>query len=83
MTKSINFVTTNDIIGNNSDSPIVNKNLEVIGLIFDDNIEMLSNRFVYTDDVPRSVSVHSQAIMESISKIYDADRIVKEILNNK
>ena len=83
MTKGVNFVATNDIIGGNSGSPIVNKDLEVIGLIFDGNIEMLGNRFVYTDDVPRSVSVHSQAIMESISKIYDADRIVKEILNNK
>ena len=80
MTKGVNFVATNDIIGGNSGSPMVNKDLEVIGLIFDGNIEMLGNRFLYKDDVPRSVSVHSQAIMESMAKIYDAHRIVDEIL---
>ena len=79
MTKGVNFVATNDIIGGNSGSPIVNKDLEVIGLIFDGNIEMLGNRFLYKDDVPRSVSVHSQAIIEAMSKIYDAHRIVDEI----
>ena len=79
MKKGVNFVATNDIIGGNSGSPMVNKDLEVIGLIFDGNIEMLGNRFVYTDEVPRSVSVHSEAIMEAIDKIYDAHRIVKEI----
>ncbi|MEE2887101.1 MAG: S46 family peptidase, partial [Planctomycetota bacterium] len=79
MTKGVNFVATNDIIGGNSGSPMVNKDLEVIGLIFDGNIEMLGNRFVYTDEVPRSVSVHSDAIIEAMDKIYDAHRIVKEI----
>ena len=43
------------------------------------NIQMLGNRFLYKDDVPRSVSVHSEAIMEALAKIYDGDRIVKEI----
>ncbi len=79
MAKGVNFVATNDIIGGNSGSPMVNKKLEVIGLIFDGNIEMLGNRFVYKDDIPRSVSVHSEAILEALSKIYDADRIVAEI----
>jgi hypothetical protein len=79
MTKGVNFVATNDIIGGNSGSPIVNKDQEVIGLIFDGNIEMLGNRFLYKDDVPRSVSVHSDAILEACEKIYDAQRIVEEI----
>ncbi|MCA8956700.1 MAG: S46 family peptidase, partial [Planctomycetes bacterium] len=79
MRKGVCFVATNDIIGGNSGSPIVNTDLEVIGLIFDGNIEMLGNRFLYRDDVPRSVSVHSDAILEACSKIYEAQRIVDEI----
>ena len=80
MTKAVDFVSTNDIIGGNSGSPVVSKELEVVGLIFDGNIEMLSNRFVYTDAVPRSVSVHVDAIMEALTKIYDADRVVEELV---
>ncbi len=98
MTKSVNFVSTNDITsckmalktnnygthtwwdsGGNSGSVVVNKALEVVGVVVDGNIESLHNDSVFNDEVARSVSVHVDGIMEALVKIYDAHRVAKEL----
>ncbi|WP_236977061.1 S46 family peptidase [Membranihabitans maritimus] len=77
----LNFVSTNDIIGGNSGSAIINSKGEAVGLIFDGNIESLPGNFIFDETENRSVSVHAGGIVGALIHIYKADRIVNEILN--
>ncbi|HEY9166952.1 MAG TPA: S46 family peptidase [Candidatus Kryptonia bacterium] len=79
----LDFVATNDIIGGNSGSPVLNKDLQIVGLIFDGNIESLPGEYIYVDTYNRSVAVHSDAIPEALKYIYHADRLVNEIKSGK
>ncbi len=79
----LNFVYTADTIGGNSGSPVVNRAGELVGLNFDSNLQKLSNRYWYIEDAEgsRAVGVHSAGIIEALSMVYDAEPLVKELIN--
>ena len=77
-----NFVTTNDIIGGNSGSPVVNRDGDIVGLIFDGNIESLVGDFVYDSYQNRAVAVHTGGMTEALKKLYGAQKLVDEMLGH-
>src|SRR5688572_19348779 len=74
-----NFVSTNDIIGGNSGSPTINKNGELVGLIFDGNIQSLVGDFMYDESVNRAISVDTRGMLEILKKVFGANEIVAEL----
>ncbi len=79
MDQPMNFATTNDIIGGNSGSPVINKAGEIVGLIFDGNIQSLGGDFGFDPAVNRAVAVNAGALREALTKVYHADRIAAEL----
>jgi len=74
-----NFVTTNDIVGGNSGSPVVNQKGELIGLIFDGNIQSLQGDYIFDESVNRAIAVDARAMIEALRKIYSADGLADEL----
>jgi hypothetical protein len=76
----LDFTSTHDIIGGNSGSPVIDRQGRFVGIVFDGNLEMLPNRFAYSMDKARSISVDVRAILEALTKIYPAQHVADELL---
>jgi hypothetical protein len=79
----LDFVTTNDIIGGNSGSPVINRDGELVGLVFDGNIESMAGDFVYDGTKNRTVAVNSLGMIEALRKLYGADALADELQGKK
>jgi hypothetical protein len=79
LTTPLDFVTTCDVVGGNSGSPVINKEAELVGLIFDGNIESLAGDYVYDENSNRSVAVHSAAMIHALRTLYDAGKLADEL----
>jgi hypothetical protein len=75
----MNFVTTNDIVGGNSGSPVFDQELRIVGLVFDGNLPSLGGDFAFDLAVNRAVAVHSEAILRALDVVYGARRLVDEL----
>jgi len=75
----LNLVSTNDISGGSSGSPLVNDDLEIVGVVFDSNMQALPNNFLYRDREARAISVDVRGIVEALADVYGATRLVQEI----
>ncbi|MFP4624053.1 MAG: S46 family peptidase [Gemmatimonadota bacterium] len=79
----LNFISTADTYGGNSGSPAITPDLEMVGLNFDRNIEGLSRDFIYLPEQGRNIMVDVRAITEALDDVYDADRIVEELITGR
>jgi hypothetical protein len=79
LTKEVDFVFTADIIGGNSGSPVLDRDLEVVGLVFDGNMESLPGDYIYLPELNRAVAVDVRGIVEALAKVYNMDGLVWEL----
>jgi Peptidase S46 len=75
-----NFVTSTDIVGGNSGSALINKDAEIVGLVFDGNIYNLGGDYGFDGAVNRTISVSVGILREGLAKVYHADRLVSELI---
>ena len=83
MAQRMNFTATLDTIGGNSGSPVLNRQGEIVGLLFDGNQASLGNAFQYDEVANRSVMVHPGAIVEALRHVYRADALLEEMLGGR
>ena len=79
----VGFASTNDIVGGNSGSAVINKNLQIVGLIHDGNIESLAGAYIFIPDDNRAVATDSWGLIEALKYIYKTPKLVDELLNSK
>jgi V8-like Glu-specific endopeptidase len=79
MSTIVNFTTTNDIVGGNSGSPVVNANGQIVGLIFDGNIHSISGYYWFDAEKNRSIAVHPAYIRTAIGQVYGAKALAAEL----
>jgi hypothetical protein len=79
----IGFASTNDIIGGNSGSSVINAKMEVVGLVHDGNLESLAGHFIFDPKNNRTVATDSWGLIEALKYVYETDRLVEELLNGK
>ena len=77
-----NLISTNDITGGNSGSPLINRKGEIVGIVFDGNIDQLVNNFQYNGKKARAISVDSRGVLHALQKLYRANRLVQELQKN-
>jgi len=83
MEPQFHFITTNDIVGGNSGSAIINENAKLVGIAFDGNIKSIIGNFIYMPKDNRAVAVSAQSILEALKYVYKADRLYNELKNGK
>ncbi|PKL82652.1 MAG: hypothetical protein CVV24_08950 [Ignavibacteriae bacterium HGW-Ignavibacteriae-3] len=80
---NVDFASTNDIVGGNSGSSVININKEVVGLVFDGNLESLAGDFIFLPEVNRTVAVDSNGLIQTLKYFFKTERLISELLNGK